>query len=183
MFRAVASGRSTSSRGQQVSSCTRPSGCRCALPDGDRRSADVRDARQRAVRGRLRHRQIHAGRLPDGDHRADHLLDRLCHDGLARLHRSAGSIPSSARASAAKSACRRASPRSPATRSSKPRSTGLFAFFGNLWFNAHLGVNIVWVVVRAGRSCHRRHPAAYRDVKLSAAVLGIALVLEVIMLA
>jgi amino acid transporter len=59
---------------------------------------------------------------------------------------------------------------------------GLFAFFGNAWVNSHFGVNISWVwfalfaVVLAAI-------LSYRDVKLSAAVLGVALILEVLMLA
>jgi amino acid transporter len=59
---------------------------------------------------------------------------------------------------------------------------GLFAFFGNAWVKAHFGVDISWVwfalfaVVLAAL-------LSYRDVKLSAAILGIALILEVLILA
>ncbi len=59
---------------------------------------------------------------------------------------------------------------------------GLFAFFGNSWLKTHLGLDIGWVwlalaaVVGAG-------VLSVRDVKLSAAVLGLALVLETVMLA
>jgi amino acid transporter len=58
---------------------------------------------------------------------------------------------------------------------------GLFAFFANSWFAAHLGVNIPWIwfalfaVVLAGT-------LSYFDVKLSVIVLGVALILEVLML-
>ncbi len=59
---------------------------------------------------------------------------------------------------------------------------GLFAFFGNSWIKAHLGFDIAWpwfaffaVILAAIFS--------YRDVKLSAAILGVALVLEVLILA
>ncbi len=59
---------------------------------------------------------------------------------------------------------------------------GLFAFFGNAWIQAHFGFNIPWIwlalfaVVLAGI-------LSYRDVKVSVAVLGVALILEVVMLA
>ncbi len=59
---------------------------------------------------------------------------------------------------------------------------GLFAFFANSWLVTHTGFNIPWIwlalfaVVLAG-------VLAYRDVKLSVAVLGVALILEVVMLA
>lgn len=59
---------------------------------------------------------------------------------------------------------------------------GLFAFFGNAWVKSHVGMDIPWpwfalaaVVLAAIFS--------YRDVKLSAAILGVALILEVLMLA
>ncbi len=58
---------------------------------------------------------------------------------------------------------------------------GIFAFFANAWISAHFGVNIPWVwlslfaVLLAGI-------LSYMDVKLSAAVLGVALVLEVLVL-
>ena len=59
---------------------------------------------------------------------------------------------------------------------------GLFAFFANAWIVAHFGSNVSWIwlalvaVVLASL-------LSYRDVKLSVAVLGVALILEVIMLA
>ena len=58
---------------------------------------------------------------------------------------------------------------------------GLFAFFANAWLTAHMGINVPWLpltlfcVVLASL-------LSYQDVQLSAAVLGVALVLEVIML-
>jgi amino acid transporter len=58
---------------------------------------------------------------------------------------------------------------------------GIFAFFANAWISAHFGMNIPWVwlslfaVLLAGI-------LSYLDVKLSAAVLGVALVLEVVTL-
>lgn len=60
--------------------------------------------------------------------------------------------------------------------------TGLFAFFANSWLSTHLGINIPWIwlslfaIVLGG-------VLSYFDVKLSVAVLGVALVLEVLMLA
>ena len=59
---------------------------------------------------------------------------------------------------------------------------GLFAFFGNAWVKSHFGVDISWVwfalfaVILAAL-------LSYRDVKLSAAILGVALILEVLILA
>ncbi len=58
---------------------------------------------------------------------------------------------------------------------------GLFAYFGNQWIMTHLGINVGWIwlalaaVVGAG-------VLSVRDVKLSAAVLGLALILETLML-
>jgi amino acid transporter len=59
--------------------------------------------------------------------------------------------------------------------------TGLFAFFGNKWLSDHFGINVPWlwlallmIVVIA--------VLAYRDVKLSAKILGVALVAEVAIL-
>lgn len=60
--------------------------------------------------------------------------------------------------------------------------TGLFAFFANSWLNTHFGINVGWVwlallcVVLSGI-------LSYFEVKLSAAVLGVALILEVLILA
>ncbi len=59
---------------------------------------------------------------------------------------------------------------------------GLFAFFGNAFIKTHFGIDVGWVwlalaaVIGAGL-------LSYRDVKLSVAVLGVALVAEVAMLA
>ena len=59
---------------------------------------------------------------------------------------------------------------------------GLFAFFGNAWLASHLGINVPWIwlalfaVVLASLF-------SYRDVQLSAAVLGVALIFEVVILA
>lgn len=58
---------------------------------------------------------------------------------------------------------------------------GLFAYFANTWIITHFGINVSWIwlalfcVVMAAL-------LSYRDVKLSAAVLGVALILEVIIL-
>jgi amino acid transporter len=60
--------------------------------------------------------------------------------------------------------------------------TGLFAYFGNLWISTHFGVNVPWIVLALGMLVVIAL-LAYRDVKLSAQLLGIALILEVIMLA
>lgn len=58
---------------------------------------------------------------------------------------------------------------------------GLFAFFGNSWFQAHFGVNIPWIYFGLF-AVLAAWLVSYRDVKLSAAVLGVALILEVIIL-
>ncbi|MBI2719489.1 MAG: APC family permease [Rhizobiales bacterium] len=60
--------------------------------------------------------------------------------------------------------------------------TGLFAYFGNSWIAAHLGINVPWIVL-AIFMIALTAVLSYRDVKLSVAVLGVALVLEVLMLA
>jgi amino acid transporter len=59
---------------------------------------------------------------------------------------------------------------------------GLFAFFGNAWLKSHFGIDVswIWLAIFAATLCAF---LSYRDVQLSAAVLGIALVLEVIILA
>ena len=53
--------------------------------------------------------------------------------------------------------------------------TGLFAFFGNTWLNDHFGINVPWPGWLADASAHRLGAFRYRDVKLSAKVLGVAL--------
>ncbi len=60
--------------------------------------------------------------------------------------------------------------------------TGLFAFFGNDWLKVHLGINVPWLVL-ALIMLAVIAVLSYRDVKLSARILGIALISEVIMLA
>ncbi len=59
---------------------------------------------------------------------------------------------------------------------------GLFAFFGNQWLNTHLGIDVGWVWL-ALAAVIGSAILSVRDVKLSAAVLGIALVMEVVILA
>lgn len=60
--------------------------------------------------------------------------------------------------------------------------TGLFAFFGNQFLNTYFGINIGWLwlalfmVLLAGL-------LSYREVKLSARILGVALILEIFILA
>ncbi len=60
--------------------------------------------------------------------------------------------------------------------------TGLFAFFGNMWLKQHLGIDVPWVVL-ALLMIALIAALSFRDVKLSAQLLGIALILEVIILA
>ena len=59
---------------------------------------------------------------------------------------------------------------------------GLFAFFANAWISTHFGINVswIWLALFGAVLCA---VLSYRDVQLSAAVLGIALILEVIILA
>ena len=59
--------------------------------------------------------------------------------------------------------------------------TGLFAFFGNMWLSQHFGINVPWLVL-ALIMIAAIALLAYRDVKLSAAILGVALILEVAIL-
>jgi amino acid transporter len=59
---------------------------------------------------------------------------------------------------------------------------GLFAFFGNAWISSHFGINIPWIwlaLFAVVLACI----LSYQDVKLSAAVLGVALIFEVLILA
>ena len=60
--------------------------------------------------------------------------------------------------------------------------TGLFAFFGNSWIATHLGINVPWLVL-ALFMIALTSILSYRDVKLSVQVLGVALILEVVILA
>jgi amino acid transporter len=59
--------------------------------------------------------------------------------------------------------------------------TGLFAFFANSWLNTNFGINVPWAVL-ALIMIVLTAVLAYRDVKVSAAILGIALIAEVIIL-
>ncbi|MGB9141857.1 MAG: APC family permease [Aestuariivirga sp.] len=59
--------------------------------------------------------------------------------------------------------------------------TGLFAFFGNKWLSEHFGINVPWLWL-ALLMIAVISVLAYRDVKLSAKILGVALVAEVAML-
>lgn len=58
---------------------------------------------------------------------------------------------------------------------------GLFAFFGNQWIKTHFGIDVGWVWL-ALFAVIGSAVLSVRDVKLSAAVLGVALVLEVLVL-
>ena len=59
--------------------------------------------------------------------------------------------------------------------------TGLFAFFGNKWLNDHFGINVPWLVLALVMIAVIA-VLAYRDVKLSAKILGVALIAEVAIL-
>jgi amino acid transporter len=59
--------------------------------------------------------------------------------------------------------------------------TGLFAFFGNKWLSDHLGINVPWLVL-ALIMIAVIALLSYRDVKLSAKILGVALIAEVAIL-
>lgn len=59
--------------------------------------------------------------------------------------------------------------------------TGLFAFFGNAWIANHLGINVPWLPL-ALIMIALIAVLAYRDVKLSAQILGVALICEVLIL-
>lgn len=60
--------------------------------------------------------------------------------------------------------------------------TGLFAFFGNKWLSDHFGINVPWLGLALFMIAVIA-VLAYRDVKLSAKILGVALVAEVAILA
>src|SRR5262249_57211049 len=57
----------------------------------------------------------------------------------------------------------------------------LFAYFGNAWVQTHFGVNIPWIWF-AVFMITLISILAYRDVQLSVTILGVALILEVIIL-
>jgi amino acid transporter len=58
---------------------------------------------------------------------------------------------------------------------------GLFAYFANSWISTHLGINVPWIYL--GLFCVVLAAIlSYRDVQLSVAILGVALICEVIML-
>jgi amino acid transporter len=59
--------------------------------------------------------------------------------------------------------------------------TGLFAFFGNKWLSEHFGINVPWLFL-ALLMLAVIAVLSYRDVKLSAKILGVALVAEVAIL-
>jgi amino acid transporter len=59
--------------------------------------------------------------------------------------------------------------------------TGLFAFFGNKWLSDHFGINVPWLAL-ALLMIALIAVLAYRDVKLSAKILGVALIAEVVIL-
>ena len=58
---------------------------------------------------------------------------------------------------------------------------GLFAYFGNAWVQTHLGINIPWIWF-AVFMIALISVLSYRDVQLSVKILGVALILEVIIL-
>jgi amino acid transporter len=59
---------------------------------------------------------------------------------------------------------------------------GLFAFFGNAWLKNHFGIDVGWIWL-ALAAVIGAALLSYRDVKLSAAILGVALIAEVAILA
>jgi amino acid transporter len=59
--------------------------------------------------------------------------------------------------------------------------TGLFSFFGNAWLQSHLGINVPWIWL-ALFMILLTSILSYQDVQISAKILGVALVLEVVML-
>lgn len=59
--------------------------------------------------------------------------------------------------------------------------TGLFSFFGNSWLQSHFGINIPWIWL-ALLMILLTSILSYQDVQISAKILGVALVLEVVML-
>ena len=69
-----------------------------------------------------------------------------------------------------------------ATASSKPRSTVSLPSSATAWILTHLGINVPWIYLAAVLPSCLAGVLSYFDVKLSAAVLGVALVVEVIIL-
>ncbi len=58
---------------------------------------------------------------------------------------------------------------------------GLFAFFANSWISSHLGINVPWLYL-AMFCVVLAAILSYQDVQLSVKILGVALILEVIIL-
>ena len=59
--------------------------------------------------------------------------------------------------------------------------TGIFAFFANSWLSTHFGINVPWLYLSLFAIILGTF-LSYFDVKLSAGILGVALILEVIIL-
>jgi amino acid transporter len=59
---------------------------------------------------------------------------------------------------------------------------GLFAYFGNAWLQSHFGINVPWIWL-AVFMIALTALLSYRDVQLSVKILGVALILEVVILA
>jgi amino acid transporter len=59
--------------------------------------------------------------------------------------------------------------------------TGLFAYFGNAWLQSHFGINISWIWLSLIMILLIA-VLSYQDVQISAKILGVALILEVVVL-
>jgi len=59
--------------------------------------------------------------------------------------------------------------------------TGLFSFFGNAWLQSHFGINIPWIWLALVMILLTSF-LSYQDVQISAKILGVALILEVVVL-
>jgi amino acid transporter len=59
--------------------------------------------------------------------------------------------------------------------------TGLFAYFGNAWLQSHFGINISWIWLSLIMILQIA-VLSYQDVQISAKILGVALILEVVVL-
>lgn len=59
--------------------------------------------------------------------------------------------------------------------------TGLFAYFGNAWLQSHFGINVPWIWLSLIMILLTAI-LSYQDVQISAKILGVALILEVVVL-
>ncbi len=150
------------------------------VPGGHGCCTHVSHAGQRAVCRWLRHRHLHTGGVPACHHRAD--VFSIGYAAMAARVSSVGGFYSFISQGIGREVGMSAGITSLACYSLFEASlTGLFAFFGNKWLSEHLGINVPWLWLALFMIAVIA-VLAYRDVKLSAKILGVALIAEVAIL-